>query len=143
MSSAARERLALALIYEISLAFHYDRPPWSVTGLAEHLDVPERSVRELLECLSDRGILAAGCGDDALYLPARELEHIRVRDVLASLRNQGFALPHQMGGEGQGVVDDLWTAIETAVQGALGDLSFRELAERVPSVDNVSFSRDS
>ena len=143
MSSAARERLTLALVCEISLAFHNDRPAWGVTGLAEHLDVPERSVRELLECLSDGGILAAGCGDDARYLPARELEHIRVRDVLAALRNQGVALPHQLGGESQPVVDCLWASIETAVKGALGDMSFRELAERVQPVGDAPLKRDS
>ncbi|MRR35284.1 YihY/virulence factor BrkB family protein, partial [bacterium] len=67
LSSVARERLALALVCEISLAFHNDRQAWSISGLAEHLDVPERSVRELLECLTDEGVLAAGCGDDARY----------------------------------------------------------------------------
>ena len=143
MSSAARERLALALVCEITLAFHNDRPAWGVTGLAEHLDVPERSVRELLECLSDGRVLAAGCGDDASYLPARELEHIRVRDVLAVMRNQGVALPRKMGGEEQAVVDGLWATIEGAVQGALGDLSFRELAERVPMAGGAPLERDS
>jgi membrane protein len=143
MSSAARERLALALVCEISLAFHNDRPAWSVTGLAERLDVPERSVRELLECLCLGGILAAGCGDDARYLPARELEHIRVRDVLATLRNQGAALPSPVGGEGQAVVDGLWATIESAVQGVLGDMSFRELAERVSPAGDAPLKRDS
>lgn len=138
MSSVARERLALALVFEISLAFRNDRPAWSVTGLAEHLDVPERSVRELLQCLADGGILAAGCGDDPLYLPARELEHIRVRDVLAAMRNQGVGLPGQMGGEGHLVIDDLWGTIEAAVQGAVGDLSFKELAERVKPASGAS-----
>ncbi len=136
MSSAARERLALALLYEISLAFHNDRPAWSVAALAEHLDVPERSVREILECLTEGGMVAAGCGDDALYLPARELEHILVRDVLAALRNQGIGLPRRLGGEGSAVVDGLWARIEGAVQGAVGDLSFRDLTESVPSADD-------
>lgn len=143
MSSAARERLALALVCEISLAFHNDRPAWSVSSLAERLDVPERSVRELLECLTDGGILAAGCGDDARYLPARELEHIRVRDVLGALRNQGVALPCPMGGEGHVLINDLWETIEAAVQGALGDLSFKELAERVKPAADAPSGRDS
>lgn len=143
ISSAARERLALAVIYEISVAFHNDRPAWSITGLAEHLDVPERSVRELLECLEDEGVLAAGCGDDPLYLPARDLEHIRVGEVLSSLRNQGVGLPDQLGGEDHAVVDELWEAIGAAVRSALGDLSFRDLAERVPSSGEPLSRRDS
>jgi len=143
LSSVARERLALALVFEISLAFHNDRPAWSVTGLAEHLGVPERCVGELLLCLADDRILAAGCGDDPLYLPARELEHIRVRDVLASMRNQGGGLPGQMGGEGYPLIHDLWETIETAVQGAVGDLNFKELVERVKPAAAAPSDRDS
>ncbi len=141
LSSAARERLALAFFFEISLAFHHDRPAWSMAGLAERLDVPERSVREIFESLVDAGIVATGCGDDPLCLPARELEHILVRDVLAAMRSQGVDLPGRLEGEGSSVVNDLWDSIEGAVQGAVGVMNFRDLASRLPAPGNSSLER--
>ncbi|WP_236685550.1 YihY/virulence factor BrkB family protein [Geobacter pickeringii] len=55
VSSAVRERLALALMLEIARAFFQDIPPRSAAGLAEFLDVPERIVREILD-----GLVAGG-----------------------------------------------------------------------------------
>ncbi|RNC73228.1 MAG: YihY family inner membrane protein [Desulfuromonadales bacterium] len=131
LSCAARERLALALLLDISLSFHYDRPPLGVVELAARLDVPERATRELLECLVEGGWVFAGRGDESVYLPARELEHIRVREVLASLRSQGVVVAGRLDDVGESVVAELYGKVEQAVAAALGDVNFRELAENV------------
>lgn len=126
LEPAARERLALALLLEVCRVFFRDGDPWDAERLAERLDVPERVVRETLDMLVSRGWLAESCGEETVYLPARELEHMRVRDVVASLR--GSALSHPEG-RFDPAAEWLTARIDGAVTAAVGDLSFRTLAE--------------
>lgn len=128
LSSAARERIALAAMVEIARAFFHDLPPWSAERLAERLDVPERILREILDRLADDGWVAAGCGDAPGYLPARELEHIELAEFLASLRSQGGA-PHRERQGDDPLVSDILGRIEGAVGTAVGGRTFRDLME--------------
>lgn len=128
LSTAARERIALAAMVEIARAFFRDLPPWSAEGLAERLDVPERSLREILDRLVDGGWVAAGCGEAPGYLPARELEHIGVVEFLASLRSQGGE-PHPERHGDDPLVSDILGRVEGAVEAAVDGISFRDLME--------------
>ncbi|HMN03224.1 MAG TPA: YihY/virulence factor BrkB family protein [Geobacter anodireducens] len=126
LEPAARERLALALLLEVCRAFFHDRAPWNAERLAERLDVPERTVRETLGMLVARGWLAESCGGETLYLPARELEHMRVRELVASLRGRAMPLAD---GRFDPAVEWLATRMEGAVAAELGDVNFRTLAK--------------
>jgi len=88
-SHGRKELLCLTILENIAAAFHFGRGPRSSFQLAEELGVPVRVVRELLELLMDSGYILANAGENPTYSPARELEHIAVMDVLATLRNHG------------------------------------------------------
>lgn len=88
-SQSRKELLYLAIMEKIGASFHFDRKPWSAEHLAEELDIPVRTIRELLACLIDSGFIIANMGEPITYTPARELEHIAVMDVIGSLRNFG------------------------------------------------------
>ncbi|WP_298433281.1 YhjD/YihY/BrkB family envelope integrity protein [Geobacter sp.] len=127
VSIAMRERLALALMVEIARAFFRDLPPWSLERLAGRLEVPERIVREILDALVEGGWVAADGADPPRYLPARELEHIRVAEFLASLRGRGGDAELGLGAVEDRVLDELWQRIEGGVAEAVAGVTVRDL----------------
>lgn len=129
-SYAVRERLALALLLEIARAFWSDRPPWSAERLAERLRVPERMVRDLLNLLVDAGWVAASGAAEPTYLPARELEHIRVGEVVDSVKGHGETTLRDWHEDP--LVAGLCARIDGTVADTLGDLTFRDLVHRTP-----------
>ncbi|BDV43856.1 hypothetical protein GURASL_27790 [Geotalea uraniireducens] len=128
VSYAVREQLALALLLEIAWAFWTDRPPWNAELLAERLKVPERMVRELLDQLIGAGWVAAGGDGEPTYLPARELGHIRVREVVDSVKAHGVSSLVEWAEDP--LVAGLCARIDGTVADALGELSFRDLVQR-------------
>jgi len=85
--AAARESIGLAIAVELARAFRDGRPPWSVDGLSDLLDIPLRTVRDVTGELERAGILVPCAGERAGgFQVARSVERIRVADVLAALR---------------------------------------------------------
>lgn len=127
VSFAARERLALAALLEISRSFCLDRPAWNSEALAESLGVPERVMQEILDRLVAAGWLAPSAGEAPSYLPAREAEHMLVKGVLDSLKNQGEPLEWDTRSPEVERIEKLLRKVDTEVDTSLAGLSFRDL----------------
>jgi membrane protein len=85
---AAREGVGLAVALSIARAFRAGSTPWSEDALSEHLDVPLRTVREVIAQLEKAGIVApvAHPEQGAVWQLARPADRIRVAQVLEALR---------------------------------------------------------
>ncbi|HEX9290600.1 MAG TPA: YhjD/YihY/BrkB family envelope integrity protein [Anaeromyxobacteraceae bacterium] len=84
---ALRETLALIITARVARAFLSGGPWRSPAALADVVDVSPLTIEETLEALVRAGVLArTGSGPDAGYLPARDLDAIRVGDVRDALR---------------------------------------------------------
>ncbi len=85
--AAARESIGLAIAVELARSFQDGRPPWSVDSLSDHLDVPLRTVRDVMGELEEAGIVVPSAGEPVGgHQIGRPLERIRVEDVLAAMR---------------------------------------------------------
>jgi membrane protein len=85
---AEREALGLAVALEVANRFRSGGPPWNAEGLADAVNAPVRSVREVLDRLEDAGIVSTrtdGEQTDAFQL-GKPAGNVRVGDVLAALR---------------------------------------------------------
>jgi len=87
--AAARETIGLAIAVQCAKAFEDGSEPWTADALSDTLDVPLRSVREILGELETKGILNA-CGGEqhGAYQLGRPAEHVRVADVLTALQGE-------------------------------------------------------
>jgi membrane protein len=85
--SAARETIGLSIALACARVFREGGAPWTAEALSDELDVPLRTVRDVLRELSIPGILSpcGGSNVDAFQL-GRPMEQIRVADVLLALR---------------------------------------------------------
>jgi membrane protein len=85
--TAARETIGLAIALCCARAFQQRGQPWHPDALSDSLDVPLRTVRDVLRSLEEAEIVAP-CGGEFLgcYQMARPAEQVRVSDVLLALR---------------------------------------------------------
>ncbi len=85
---AYREAVAVRTMLEICRRFTAGGPPMKVQEAAEGWNVPTRLLLETLDRLTSARLTTA-CAEPAGWQPARAPEQIRVRDVVAAMREQG------------------------------------------------------
>jgi membrane protein len=123
--SAAREAMGLEIGLELARAFHDGRGPLNADQLADALDVPVRTVRDLCSALAAAGI-ASPCGSDKEggYQLGRAAERVTVLDLLEALRGGDARV--RLDPEVQRLVAEL----QEGAAKAGGDLSLAQLLER-------------
>ncbi|MEP6678049.1 MAG: YhjD/YihY/BrkB family envelope integrity protein, partial [Betaproteobacteria bacterium] len=89
LSNRMRERLGLTLIHMIGSHFVQGRPAWTVDRLTQQLGVPMHSVDVALDALLQAGIVTRDGNEPAGFLPARDLSHVSIGEVLAAIRKAG------------------------------------------------------
>lgn len=95
LSNLETEQLALAVMYEVGERHLSGGQRWTVSGLAQHLHLPGIVVARCAAALEAAGLLLTG--DDESLSPARELDRIRITDILAVVRAANPSLPgHQL-----------------------------------------------
>lgn len=125
---ALLQYLALCLFRRIGRAFVAGEPPRTVESLAAELDVPERTVRSILDFFATRGLLAGGGGDRAAFLPARDIAQIPVDDVLAHLLEYGGGSGSLPGEARDEAVDSIICRLDRERGEKLAGLTVRDLA---------------
>lgn len=134
-SVSEREAIGLAIAVLIARAFRRGSEPWSVDALSDALDVPLRTVRDVIEVLEAAGFVRA-CGGETsgCYQLARPSESVRVSDVLAALRGsrrERLGLP-ELGQLVGGVLDEVDVGAAKAAEAR----TLTDLAEALgPAVD--------
>jgi membrane protein len=86
LTGALRERLALSVMYLVGERFLDGGPRWTISGLAERLDVPGTVLDEIVSALQQHE-LVVDVQDDTVA-PARELSAIRLDSILAAVRHE-------------------------------------------------------
>jgi len=129
---AARETIGLAIAMQCAQDFREGGEPWTADRLSDVLDVPLRTVRDVLVSLAEAGILGECGGEQAgAYQVARPLDRICVSDVLSALRG-----PREVE-LGQGLVAGKVADVLREVDDAAGVLAsrrtLRELIDGLPA----------
>ena len=106
---AARESIGLAIALQCARAFRDGAPPWTADALSDALNVPLRTMRDVLGALQDAGIVRP-CGEPmGAVQMGRPMEQVRVADVLLALRgtrDNPLAVP-DVAREVAGVLDEV------------------------------------
>lgn len=114
----AAERLALSVMFLIGDHFYRKKQPWSLDALATRLGVPAGSVQEALRRLERRSLIAVTADKPPVYLPARALETVELKELLDPKAPDLPALP-----EVEALLDD----IDAARSRSLGSTTLSEL----------------
>lgn len=126
LSGAESEQLALRMMYLVGRAYLTGERRWSLTALAMELGLPGIAVAQMVMLLERCAILVVTEEDE--LLPARDLGHIRVAQILdvARSRHAGDFMPRVVPIP---PVDRLLAAIDEARRNRCGELTLRELVQ--------------
>jgi len=86
LTSALRERVALAVMYLIGERFLAGGERWTIAALAERLDVPGTLLDEIVSSLQAHGLVLDV--EDDTVAPARDLASISLDTVLDAVRHE-------------------------------------------------------
>jgi membrane protein len=78
LSNRLREKLSFLVMFLIGEHFHYRKPPWTIDSLINKLDLPVEPIQDVLSGLRIKGLVKETNDDPPAYLPARDLETIRL-----------------------------------------------------------------
>jgi len=120
---AARERLALAVMYLVATDYVQGKPGWTTATLSARFATPSRVLGSVQRALHRHGLLLET--EDGRLVPARDLSRITLADVIGAARHahgvqeaHATGLPH---------VDAAMDEIESAIGGAVRDRTLRDL----------------
>jgi membrane protein len=137
LSNRMRERLALAVMSLVGASFIRGDAPWSLHALTRRLGVPMHSVLTVVEALCAGGFLTRSAGDPPAYLPSRDLAHVSVAEVLASVRRTGEdAFLHPGSLPLPASLEAILEAKERAITASTGGISIADMAEKA-AIDAV------
>ena len=124
LSSVEVERVALKVMYLVGRSHAEGVANWTVTSLSAELGLPGIAMAQLVATLEQAGLLLAT--DDERLLPGRDINHIRLQDILDAARNQknGHAPARDLS---LPPVDRLTRALEDAWRGCCEERTLGEL----------------
>ncbi|WP_017925933.1 YhjD/YihY/BrkB family envelope integrity protein [Thioalkalivibrio sp. HL-Eb18] len=91
LSGAARERMGLHLMQQVGQRFLDGRSPPTLDHVAHDLSVPGNALGEVAQALESAGLLVRAGTDATCYVPGRDLDRIRVDEILEALRQDADA----------------------------------------------------
>ena len=128
LSNRMRERLALAIAGLVASHFVHGRPPWTPQQLTQHLGVPMHAVDVVVDALAGSGLLVQTDADPPAYVPARDLDHLSIAELLTIVRHAGeddFLNPDAL--PVLAPIAAVEARIDAAVSAALDGVSVRDL----------------
>ena len=84
-----REEMAVNIMLKIVEQFHNGKPPLTPDTLSKTLSIPVRLVREIINQLSDKGLIREVYAEDPRFQPAKNPDLISVLDVCKAIRDGG------------------------------------------------------
>ncbi|MGM0453670.1 MAG: YhjD/YihY/BrkB family envelope integrity protein, partial [Thermodesulfobacteriota bacterium] len=85
-SEAEKESMAFYIMAEIAIRFSRGQPPASTETLSNTLSIPLPIVRNIVDYLSDSGLIREIDSEEQTVQPARDLDLIRLSDIYAAIR---------------------------------------------------------
>jgi membrane protein len=128
LSDRLKERLALFIMFLIGHSFYHSTRPWQFSSLTDRLGLPADAVHDVLRVLQGKRLIIPSGDEPPAYYPARDIEIIRVKEVIDAIR---------MAGEDSGTVesefpvvpeiDAILRKVDEAVAGSLNSETIKDL----------------
>ncbi|MTI63718.1 YhjD/YihY/BrkB family envelope integrity protein [Methylophaga sp.] len=128
LSPRLREKEGLWLMTVIAKRFCKKQPPLTVQELEEQTGLTNNAIQDLLGTLEKGGLLVELAGDETRYVPAQDVDAIKVAAVLHCLRTTEENVNYTLKSLADDGVDGLLNAISNAQAEVVGDMTLKQLA---------------
>lgn len=138
VSVVERERLTLEIMLLIGQHFVLGKAPWNAEGLAKQINAPVSLVTDVANILVEKHLLVSA-SNGHVYVPARDLENITIKEILDTLRQAGAARIAPPRVDGPDMVDAVMQEVDRAMTTSLQGKSLKTLLRsqgiRSPTAD--------
>lgn len=139
-SNEARERLAIMLMLLIGYNYYYNRGLWTLERLAQEFAVAPLALQTMLGTLERRGFIAQSADDPPAYYPARDIETIRLRELVEAVRHADDKESDGFGDRPERqLVDEVMQRISGSIADALADQTVKDLVLSRARPDEARF----
>lgn len=87
LGNEAREQAGILAMLLIGYTYYYQQQWWSLEALARRMKIPSLSLEPILSILVKSGFVTESGDDPPAYFPARDIETIKLVDVIAAVRH--------------------------------------------------------
>ena len=120
----------LQLLLVVCERFEAGDPPQTMTALAESLELPIAEIKSLMDQLESLGALRASGENGLEILPAKDMKHLMVFDLVEGLERREF-LATDIAGDGYGkVIVEVLNLFREEGRGGISELSVADLLIR-------------
>ena len=120
----------LQLLLLVCERFEAGGPPPTIAALAERLELPLAEANALLELLQDIGALRAGGENGLEVLPARDMKHLMVFDLIEGLEKR-VSVENDVAKDGYGkVAVEILDLVRREGRGGIEELTMADLLVR-------------
>ena len=128
LSLRQREKVALLVMALVGKHFYQKLPRWTLQTLANELGLPGHSLQPVVNALLKSRLLVETNDDPPGLLPQQPLEIITVADILSSMRRYREASSKDLSIASDKVIDDLYAAVEQAMDTAVAGKTLKDIA---------------
>lgn len=141
LSNRMKEKLAMLVMYLIGQNHYLNRKPWTLETLLRRLHVPFEPVQDVLSNLEDRGFIIESGDEPPAFLPARDIETIRLRELLRSVRSvEGGSAPEENTFPSAEEIDALMQKVDGAIDAALDGETLKHLITKGVSQESAGIA---
>jgi len=126
LSNAMRERLALNVMFLIGRAFRDGKSSETIRSLATHMKMPSVTLTPIIAGLEAENLLLSTETED--LVPGRELSRIKLRDILAVVREHGETGSYR-DPEWEQTILSLASKLDKSVEKTVGDQTLADLLD--------------
>jgi membrane protein len=121
------QRLAIIVMYIIGYDYFHGQRRWTLPDLIERLRIPKSVVQAVLGALEKSGLLVR-VDSDKTFVPAREIETIKLSQIVASVRDefQGVNMPLNDALSIPGI-EKIMSDLQNAIDNTLSPKTLKEL----------------
>ncbi len=131
LSARLREKIGLLVMLRIAQSFYHDSEKLTKQQLGKNLDIATEALALVIKPLEQHGLITESCDKNRVYLPAKSLEHIKIREIWDAVRSteeSSYLNPDNVASDKS--VDTLLQNINHSIDDAVDGMTLLELVER-------------
>jgi membrane protein len=130
LSNRLKEKLAFLVMFLIGYNYYHNKHLWTLDSLVNRLgfSLPVETIQNVLTILEKKGLILETGDDPPAYLPARDIEKIKLKELLDSIRvdeEKTYSIEDELPSTPE--IDRIMRRIDDATKNALGEEAIKDI----------------
>ncbi len=128
VSNKLRERLVFSVMFLIGGNYYFNKKPWTLESIVDHLGLPMEPVQDIITLLEKNKLIIETADDPPAFIPSRDIETIKLKELLDAVRiavREALSIERRIYSIPD--VDDVMKRLDDSIEKTLGDETVKTL----------------